>query len=108
MANAETVALEVSPAAVEPSAVERAIIRVLGWVPGAQGRSPSRRAITAVRGSAWTMVGYGVSQILRLVSTLTLAHLLVPEAFGLVALVNVFLTGLEMLSDLGIGMDVVH
>jgi O-antigen/teichoic acid export membrane protein len=54
------------------------------------------------------MVGYGVSQTLRLVSTLTLAHLLVPQAFGLVALVNVFLTGLEMLSDLGIGMDVVQ
>ena len=47
-------------------------------------------------------------QVLRLVSTLTLARMLVPQAFGLVALVNVFLSGLEMLSDLGIGMDVVQ
>jgi len=54
------------------------------------------------------MAGYGASQILRLASTLTLARMLVPQAFGLVALVNVFLSGLEMLSDLGIGMDVVQ
>ena len=93
MADAETVVLEASPAVVELSAVDRGIIRALRWVPGARGRAPSRRAITAMRGSAWTMVGYGVSQTLRLVSTLTLAHLLVPQAFGLVALVNVFLTG---------------
>jgi O-antigen/teichoic acid export membrane protein len=54
------------------------------------------------------MFGYGAGQVLRLVSTLTLARMLVPQAFGLVALVNVFLSGLEMLSDLGIGMDVVQ
>jgi O-antigen/teichoic acid export membrane protein len=34
--------------------------------------------------------------------------LLGPKEFGLVALVNVFLGGLDMLSDLGIGMDVVQ
>ena len=54
------------------------------------------------------MAGYGAGQVLRLASTLTLARMLAPQAFGLVALVNVFLSGLEMLSDLGIGMDVVQ
>jgi O-antigen/teichoic acid export membrane protein len=55
------------------------------------------------------MVGYGGSQLLRFAATLVLArHLLAPEVFGLVALVNVFLTGLDMLSDLGIGMDIVQ
>ncbi len=54
------------------------------------------------------MVGYGAGQVFRLVSTLVLARLVAPQAFGLVALVNVFLSGLEMLSDLGIGMDVVQ
>jgi len=34
--------------------------------------------------------------------------LLGPQAFGLIALVNVFLSGLDMLSDLGIGMDVIQ
>lgn len=35
-------------------------------------------------------------------------HLLGPRAFGLVALVNVFLSGLALLSDLGIGTDVIQ
>jgi O-antigen/teichoic acid export membrane protein len=54
------------------------------------------------------MIGYGTGQLLRLASTLVLARLLAPQAFGIVALVNVFLSGLQMLSDLGIGMDVVQ
>ena len=54
------------------------------------------------------MAGYGASQILKLAATVTLARMLAPQAFGLVALVTVFLSGLEMLSDLGIGMDVVQ
>jgi O-antigen/teichoic acid export membrane protein len=64
--------------------------------------------MTAMRGGTWTMVGYGASQLLKLASALTLARMLAPQAFGLVALVTVFLSGLEMLSDLGIGMDVVQ
>jgi O-antigen/teichoic acid export membrane protein len=35
-------------------------------------------------------------------------HLLGPTAFGLVALVNVFITGLNLISDLGIGTDVIQ
>jgi O-antigen/teichoic acid export membrane protein len=92
----------------QSSAVGRSLIRVLAYVPGLRGLGPSRRVMTALHGGAWTMAGYGASQVLRLASTLTLARILVPSAFGLVALVNVFLSGLEMLSDLGIGMDVVQ
>lgn len=54
------------------------------------------------------MVGYGASQIVRLASMLVLARIVAPQAFGLVALVGVFLSGLESLSDLGIGMDVIQ
>jgi O-antigen/teichoic acid export membrane protein len=69
----------------------------------------SPRMSTVLRGSAWTIVGYAASQLLRLAATLVLARqLLSPQAFGLVALVTVFLSGLEMLSDLGIGLDVVQ
>lgn len=35
-------------------------------------------------------------------------HLLGPQAFGLVALVNVFISGLNLLTDLGIGTDVIQ
>lgn len=92
----------------EPSAIERTAVRVLGCIPGLRGIAPSNRVMKAMRGGTWTMAGYGASQVLRLASTLTLARMLAPQAFGLVALVNVFLSGLEMLSDLGIGMDVVQ
>lgn len=56
----------------------------------------------AVSGSLWTVLGYGGTQVLRLGSNLLLAYLLFPEAFGVMALVNAFLMGIEMFSDLGI------
>ncbi|WP_151718853.1 oligosaccharide flippase family protein [Gemmobacter serpentinus] len=56
-----------------------------------------------LRGSALTAGSYAISQALRLASNLILARLLFPEAFGLMALVSVFLVGLAMFSDVGIG-----
>lgn len=77
-------------------------------IPGLSGISASSRVLTAVRGSVWTAAGYGASQLVRLASTVVLARMVAPQAFGLVALVTVYLSGLELLSDLGIGMDVVQ
>ncbi len=92
-----------------PCRWERAVLAILRLVPGVQSTELSHRVRKAIHGSSWALIGYGSSQILRLVAQLVLAHLLLgPSAFGLVALVNVFLSGLEMLSDLGIGMDVVQ
>jgi O-antigen/teichoic acid export membrane protein len=64
-----------------------------------------KRALT---GSAWTLFGYGASQVIRLGSNLILAHLLFPEAFGIMALVNVFIQGLHMFSDIGIGPSIIQ
>jgi len=62
-----------------------------------------------MRGSAWTMGGYAISQVLRLGSNLALTHILVePRYFGLMALVMVFIQGLTMFSDLGIGASIVQ
>ncbi|AOL22394.1 O-antigen and teichoic acid export protein [Erythrobacter litoralis] len=57
--------------------------------------------VRVVRSSASIAIGNGASQALRLVSNLALSRLLFPEAFGLMALVTVFITGLHMLSDAG-------
>lgn len=57
----------------------------------------------ALRGSMLTAGSYAVSQALRLGSNLILTRLLYPEAFGLMALVNVVLIGLAMFSDVGVG-----
>jgi O-antigen/teichoic acid export membrane protein len=92
----------------EPSGLELAAIGIARRIPGLGGLSASRRVLMAFRGGAWTFAGYGASQVLRLASTLVLARMVAPQAFGLVALVSVFLSGLESLSDLGIGMDVIQ
>lgn len=59
-------------------------------------------------GAAWTLVGYAISQALRLTSNLVLTHLLAPEHFGLMALVSILLVALNMFSDLGIGPNVIQ
>jgi O-antigen/teichoic acid export membrane protein len=56
-----------------------------------------------LRGAALSIGGFGASQILRLLSNLVLTRILFPEAFGLMGLVTVFLVGLAMISDVGIG-----
>lgn len=56
-----------------------------------------------LRSSALTISGFGASQAIRLLSNLLLTRLLYPEAFGLMGLVTVFMIGLAMFSDVGIG-----
>jgi len=62
----------------------------------------------AVRGMVWTIAGYGTSQILRLGSNLILTRLLFPELFGLMTLVNIFITGLHLFSDIGVGPSIIQ
>jgi O-antigen/teichoic acid export membrane protein len=62
----------------------------------------------AGRGSLWAVLGYGAGQILRLVGNLVLWRLLYADAFGLMAIVNVFMLGLVMFSDVGIGPSIIQ
>lgn len=62
----------------------------------------------AARGSVWTAGGFGLGQVIRLGSNAVLAGLLVPEVFGVMLVVNTFITGLQMFSDMGIGSAVVQ
>jgi O-antigen/teichoic acid export membrane protein len=57
----------------------------------------------AMRSSVLTVGGFGASQIIRLASNLILTRLLFPEAFGMMALVMVFIQGLYQFSDVGVG-----
>ncbi|MCE9529776.1 MAG: oligosaccharide flippase family protein, partial [Planctomycetes bacterium] len=47
-------------------------------------------------------------QIIRFGSSVILAKLLFPEAFGLYALTFAFLTGLHLFSDLGIRVSIIQ
>lgn len=62
----------------------------------------------AIRGTLWTFAGYGASRILSFGSQLILTRLLAPEIFGLMALVNTFLIGLQLFSDVGIGPSIIQ
>jgi len=62
----------------------------------------------AIRGTIWTIASYGTSQVLRLGSNLILSRLLAPDLFGLMALVYVFITGLHLFSDVGIGTSIIQ
>lgn len=61
-----------------------------------------------MRGSIWVILGFGGTNILRLGSNLILTRLLFPEAFGLMALVQVVMTGLIMFSDIGIRTSIIQ
>ncbi|MEM7715895.1 MAG: oligosaccharide flippase family protein [Cyanobacteria bacterium P01_A01_bin.68] len=62
----------------------------------------------AVLGAVWTIIGFGASQILRFGSNLVLTRLLVPEFFGLMAIVNVLRMGIELFSDVGISPSIIN
>ena len=61
-----------------------------------------------MRSSAWTVLGYGGSQAMCLLSNLVLTRLLYPEAFGIMALVSVIIVGLTMFSDVGVSPSIMQ
>lgn len=72
-----------------------------------EGPLPTVKA-RAIAGVSWTVVGYGAQLVARLGSNLINTRLLTPDAFGLLSLVFVFITGLELLSDFGIGPAIIQ
>ncbi len=61
-----------------------------------------------LRKSSWIFAAQIASTFLRFASNIVLAWLLVPEAFGIAAIVGAVLTGLALLSDVGIGDSIVR
>src|SRR5919199_3211505 len=62
----------------------------------------------AIKGAAWTIASYGSSQIIRFARNLILTRLLLPELFGLVGLAYVFIVGINLFSDLGLGASIIQ
>jgi O-antigen/teichoic acid export membrane protein len=61
-----------------------------------------------VTGASWTLIGYAAQNVFRLGGNLILTRLLDPSAFGLMALTSIFITGLELLSDVGVGPAIIQ
>lgn len=62
----------------------------------------------AIRGSGWTLAGFGASQVARMASTVILTRLLFPEAYGIMAMATVYMVGLQMFSDIGIRHSIIQ
>ena len=58
--------------------------------------------------TSWVFAGHMTSQILRLASNLIMTRLLVPDMFGVMALVTVFIMGIAMFSDVGLQQNIVQ
>jgi O-antigen/teichoic acid export membrane protein len=62
----------------------------------------------AITGSVFSIGGGFATQGLKFLVSLVLTKLLLPEVYGLAALVTAFSVGLKMLSDIGIGPSVIQ
>lgn len=58
--------------------------------------------------SFWVILIFGLSQLIRLGSNLIITRLLVPEMFGVMAVVNVVIFGIAMFTDLGLWAFIVR
>ncbi len=70
-----------------------------------QNRTLKQKVINS---GAWVLSGHITSQIIRLGGNLILTRLLVPEMFGVMEIVSVFMMGLVMFSDLGIMQNIIQ
>src|SRR5580658_4999607 len=61
-----------------------------------------------LRGTIWTLGAYGISTGLRFVTNVVLARLLAPEIFGTMFIVYSLRTGIELISDIGIGQNLIQ
>src|SRR5262245_41996259 len=57
---------------------------------------------------AWSTAGQGFSLAVRFATNLLMTRLLVPEMFGVMAIANIVLVGLNMFSELGVRQSVIQ
>jgi O-antigen/teichoic acid export membrane protein len=89
------------------SATGRGSIETMHTSAPAPAAPPALKA-RILRAAGWLVAGNLSGQLLRLISSLLLTRLLVPDAFGLMAAANTVYLGLLMFSDLGIWQSVVR
>ncbi len=64
--------------------------------------------IAVTKNAIWTVGGFGLLQVIRLATSIVLTRLLAPELFGVMVVVNSLRTGIELITDLGIGQNIVY
>jgi O-antigen/teichoic acid export membrane protein len=71
-------------------------------------RADEQLESAAIRATFWTVMDYGCSMALRVVNSVVLTRLLIPESFGLMALVATLIVGISLMSDIGLGPSVIQ
>jgi O-antigen/teichoic acid export membrane protein len=64
--------------------------------------------VTLTKGTIWTLASFGGGQLIRLSTNVILTRLLAPQLFGIMVIVNALKTGVELVSDVGIGQSIVY
>ena len=59
-------------------------------------------------GTFWTVGAFAISQALRFLQSVVLARILSPDIFGLLTIVGSLNTGIQLMSDVGIGKSIVY
>jgi O-antigen/teichoic acid export membrane protein len=63
----------------------------------------------AISGTKWTMGGFAAANVMRLAGNVIVGHILGrADPFGVMQLANAFLQGVTMLSDVGIGPNIIQ
>src|SRR5205823_683589 len=76
--------------------------------PEAVEKAPPSLKKAVLSTAAWTAAGFGTLLLFRFASNAILTYLLDPKVFGLMMLVNVFIVGLHMFTDIGTGLSVIR
>lgn len=86
---------------------------VIAEPSSALGRPALARAMLAARlrqlleRLGWPVVTFGGLQGIRLVTNIVLSQLLSPAIFGMLQIINTLRTGVELLSDVGVGQNII-
>src|SRR4051794_24681610 len=88
------------------SGLEYEAQQAVPWVLDAQSGGTLKQR--TIRSSLFTIVGYGASQGIRFVRSPLLAHMLFPDAFGLMAIVAMFLGMFQQFSDVGLAPAIIR
>lgn len=73
-----------------------------------QAPPPKTLKQRVMHAGSWSLGGHVVGQLIRLASNLILTRLLLPEAFGMLAIVIVLMVGFALFSDIGISQNIVR
>jgi O-antigen/teichoic acid export membrane protein len=68
---------------------------------------PAGLRARVMNAGVWIVAGFGVDAVLRLVTSLVMTRLLVPESFGLMAVAISIPSGLALLSDIGVRSNII-